>query len=138
MATESFSHRLNGRFDGMIRLADVEKLGAAMALSDGWYLVDPESSLPDATVNGTTASQHLQQLVEEILREERGIWTTMVYVQSMEDPHIVKVFHPKRAGCGCGPSMGVKPWWVMTRVPPEPVAAWQQVACAPKKKFWFS
>lgn len=124
---DGFAARLQGRFDGMFRLDLVEELKSRVGERDGWYLVDPgEEEFPAVPVAGAEAAMRLQSLVEEILEVERGVWTTMVYVQSQEDPQIIKVFHPRRAGCGCGPGQNVKPWWVLSRIPPEPVAAWRQ------------
>ncbi|MBF0417819.1 MAG: hypothetical protein HQL86_06185 [Magnetococcales bacterium] len=125
-----FHQRLEGRFDGMIRLADLPVLGDAIARHDGWYVVEPRQPFPEQPVDGAAASLHLQELVDEILREERGVWTTMVYVQSIEDPRIIKVFHPRRAGCGCGGGGGILPWKVFTRFKPEPVPAWESTSCA--------
>ncbi|MBF0425458.1 MAG: hypothetical protein HQL66_06540 [Magnetococcales bacterium] len=140
MSFPSFSQRLGDRFDGMIRLADVELLNAAVERLSDWYLVEPGQALPTTTVDGIEASRHLAALVAEILREERGVWTTMVYVQSQEDPWLIKVYHPRRAGCGCGGSGGIQPWWVLTRVPPEPIAAWaedESCAVAPPPATWW-
>ena len=131
MSIPTFQERLNGRFDGMIRLIDVEQLQDKMAQTHGWYLVQPNDPLPEQTVDGKTASAHLADLVTEILKEERGIWTTMVYVQEESDePWIVKVYHPRRAGCGCGTSQAIVPWWVITRMRPELVPTWQAKNCA--------
>ncbi|MEO5347707.1 MAG: hypothetical protein H7834_15210 [Magnetococcus sp. YQC-9] len=137
----AFHERLEGRFDGMIRLADLSKLGDAVASHDGWYVLEPKLPFPEEPVAGEVASSHLQELVNEILREERGVWTTMVYVQSIEDPCIIKVFHPRRAGCGCGGGGGILPWKVFTRFKPEPVPAWESTSCAVStgghKASWF-
>ncbi|MBF0190671.1 MAG: hypothetical protein HQL99_05910 [Magnetococcales bacterium] len=125
-----FHQRLEGRFDGMIRLADVTALGSAVALCDGWYVLEPRVPFPEQPVDGREASARLNGMVEEILREERGVWSTMVYVQSAEDPWIIKVFHPRRAGCGCGGGGGILPWRVLTRFKPDPVPAWEEGGCA--------
>ncbi|MBF0214124.1 MAG: hypothetical protein HQM00_11285 [Magnetococcales bacterium] len=124
-----FHQRLEGRFDGMIRLVDVEALGGEVARRDGWYLLEPRQPLPERSVGGAEAEAQLRSMVEEILREERGVWSTMVYVQSAEDPWIVKVFHPRRAGCGCGGGGGILPWRVLTRFKPEAVPAWESGSC---------
>ncbi|MBF0401440.1 MAG: hypothetical protein HQL90_11800 [Magnetococcales bacterium] len=143
MATEqnAFAERLTGRFDGMIRQEDARRLAETVALLDGWYLLEPQGSQPDQPVDGQTARHHLEGLLQEILREERGVWSTMVYVQSQEDPWIIKVFHPRRAGCGCGGQGGILPWWVLSRLKPEAVAEWDTAACAvpaaPKKSSWL-
>ncbi|MBF0187198.1 MAG: hypothetical protein HQL50_04660 [Magnetococcales bacterium] len=128
-----FSKQLNGRFDGMIRLEDIEQLKEAIALHNDWFLIEPGEPLPETTISGYRARDELTTLVDEILEEERGVWSTMVYVQSKSDPHIVKVFHPRRAGCGCGAGGGIKPWRVLTRVQPEPVAEWETAdSCTPQ------
>ena len=125
--------RLEGRFDGMIREAHVTRLAETIATLDGWYLLEP-GNLPSLgemqPVSGGEAQRHLRGLVDEILREERGVWTTMVYVQSAEDPWIIKVFHPRRAGCGCGGSGGILPWWVLSRVRPDTLDLLSPEQCA--------
>lgn len=127
---EGFRQRLNGRFDGLVRQEDTAGLGVTVAARNGWYLVDPQGELPGEPVDGCAARDHLLVLVAEILREERGVWSTMVYVQNRNDPWIIKVFHPRRAGCGCGGGGGVTPWWVLTRLVPEAVPGWNGAACA--------
>ncbi len=124
-----FYQRLDGRFDGMIRQADVYALAITMSRLDGWYMVEPNAPLPDQSIDGVMAKEILNELVREILQVERGVWTTMVYVQSFEDPWIIKVFHPRRAGCGCGVGGGIIPWRVLTRFKPTPVPAWEESLC---------
>ncbi len=136
----SFSERLSGRFNGMIRQEDAQRLAETIAGLDGWYLVEPLGTPPGQPVDGRTASRHLHDLLQEILLEERGVWSTLVYVQSQEDPWIIKVFHPRRAGCGCGGQGGILPWWVLSRIEPETVAEWNAPVCLPatghKKGGW--
>lgn len=120
-----FAERLAGRFDGMVRQTDAESLAKRIALLDGWYLLEPKGKQPDQPVDGQTASHHLEGLLQEILREERGVWSTLVYAQSQEDPWIIQVFHPRRAGCGCGGQGGIIPWWVLSRIKPETVKEWK-------------
>ncbi|MBF0162412.1 MAG: hypothetical protein HQL88_08995 [Magnetococcales bacterium] len=131
----TFSERLNGRFNGMIRQEDANRLATRIAAIDGWYLLEPPNAPSTETVDGPAASRHLQQLLQEILYEERGVWSTLVYVQSQEDPWIIKVFHPRRAGCGCGGQGGILPWWILSRFPPEGVE-WTPPACKPAKSGW--
>ena len=136
----SFSQRLDGRFDGMVRHKDALSLADTMAHLDGWYLMEPTAALPEQSVQGKAARQHLEALLQEILQEERGVWSTMVYVQSMKDPWIIKVYHPRRAGCGCGAGSDITPWWVFSRIKPETVAAWNPQTCAmpePQTKAWW-
>ncbi|MEO5363727.1 MAG: hypothetical protein H7838_08900 [Magnetococcus sp. DMHC-8] len=129
--TPSFAERLAGRFNGMIRQEDARRLAETVAGMDGWYLLEPLEKPPAEPVDGGTASRHLLGLLQEILTEERGVWSTLVYVQSQDDPWIIKVFHPRRAGCGCGGQGGILPWWVLSRIPPEPVPEWQPSTCTP-------
>ncbi|MBF0623441.1 MAG: hypothetical protein HQL82_01395 [Magnetococcales bacterium] len=144
MEALSFTRRLADRFDGMISVDHVARLQERMAALDGWFLFEPGQAPPAIPVGGTAAVAHLEGLVTEILREERGVWTTMVYVQSQDDPWLIKVFHPRRAGCGCGGGANVRPWWILTRTPPEPVPEWSDFGetCAlpapGKGKSWWN
>jgi hypothetical protein len=130
MAEPTFEARLNGRFDGMIRVADLALLRQRIESTSGWYRVQPGETFPEQTMDGMEVSQFLADRVAEILTEERGVWTTMVYLQTADDPQMIKIYHPRRAGCGCGTGQNILPWWVLSRIPPGPVASWQQPACS--------
>ena len=142
MNEKSFTERLKGRFDGFVRLEDARRLAEKLGESDGWYLLEPGEALPEEAVPGEIAQAHLDGLVDEILLDRKGRWTTMVYAQSFTDPMVIKVFHPRRAGCGCGPASDIKPWWVLTRTPPESIPAWEtpevcDADAAPKGRSWW-
>ncbi|MBF0445409.1 MAG: hypothetical protein HQL68_07445 [Magnetococcales bacterium] len=125
----SFSQRLNGRYNGIIRMADAWHLAAAVATYNEWYIVDPANQDRLRSVDGSDAGCYLEELLEEILREEKGVWSTLLYVQEISDPQIIKIFHPRRAGCGCGGQGGIVPWRVLTRIKPDSVPQWQQESC---------
>lgn len=126
----SFADRLSGPFDGMVRFKDAQILAATLANLGDWYVWQPAQEFLVETVQGGRAQELMTSLLDEIMQEERGVWTTMVYVQSVEDPWIVKIFHPRRAGCGCGGGGGIVPWWIFSRIPPQPVPEWNPVACS--------
>ncbi len=125
----TFPQRLKGRFDGMVRLADAFHLASAVVEHEVWYVIEPSKPEEVRKVTGAEVGCHLEELLEEILREENGVWSTLVYVQEFTNPEIIKVYHPRRAGCGCGGTGGILPWWVLTRVEPEPVPEWQEASC---------
>ncbi|MBF0455242.1 MAG: hypothetical protein HQL72_10560 [Magnetococcales bacterium] len=125
----SFPQRLNGRFSGVVKLADAWYLAAAITEYEGWFLLDPSRPGEVLKMSGLDAGCHFEGLLDEILREEKGVWSTLVYVQELKDPRIIKVFHPRRAGCGCGGEGGIVPWWVLTRITPEPVPEWEPSSC---------
>ncbi len=136
----TFSQRLEGRFEGVVRETDAHQLSESVGQSDGWYLIDPSADSPQISVTGEKAQSHLNTLVAEILSAEQGVWSTMVYAQTLKDPWLIKVFHPRRAGCGCGEGGGILPWWVLSRIPPEPIPAWHSAICSidanSGKKWW--
>lgn len=129
-APRSFLQRINGRYNGLVRLADAFHLAAAVVEYNGWYLLEPSKQDCVRKATGAEVGCHLEELLEEILREEQGIWSTLIYVQDITDPQIIKVYHPRRAGCGCGGGGGIIPWWVLSRIAPEQVPEWQQDSCA--------
>lgn len=140
MQMRSFRDKVNGPFDGLVKIDDARKLAAEIETMGPWYLNEPTLGGEAALVDGTQARGHLERLLEEILREEKGVWTTMVYVQSRQNPELIKVFHPRRAGCGCGGGGGIVPWWILSRDVPESVPGWTQSACAVdsgSKKGWL-
>ncbi|ABK43908.1 hypothetical protein Mmc1_1397 [Magnetococcus marinus MC-1] len=124
-----FNERLKGSFDGMFRLEDARALGERLAQHGDWYAVQPENlDQPHTPLTAQAARAHYLTLVEEILAAEKGVWSTMVYVQSQEEPRLIKIYHPKRAGCGCGGSGGILPWWIFSKEQPQPVPQWQQAS----------
>ncbi|MEO5378520.1 MAG: hypothetical protein H7832_12180 [Magnetococcus sp. DMHC-6] len=140
-----FLERWGGSFEGMVRLEDAKQLGHKIAELDGWFLLDPKVTHTQESVSGSIAWHLFEKLIAEILREEQGVWSTMVYVQSREDPWLIKVFHPRRAGCGCGGGGGggsgvILPWWIFSRIPPpeEPIDQWFKPTCAIKPSRWVS
>ncbi|MBF0423428.1 MAG: hypothetical protein HQL73_10595 [Magnetococcales bacterium] len=137
----SFRDRMKGSFDGLVRIDDARQLAVEIETFGPWFLNQPTQGETSAQVSGSQARQHLEGLLEEILKEEKGVWTTMVYVQSRENPEVIKVFHPRRAGCGCGGGGGIVPWWILSRIAPEAVPGWSATACIPEtgneKKSWF-
>lgn len=122
----TFRDRLNGSFDGLVRIDDARMLAAEIEALGPWYLNEPASGEHSEQVDGGRARKHLENLLDEILKEEKGVWTTMVYVQSRDNPEVIKIFHPRRAGCGCGGGGGIVPWWIISQVVPEAVPGWTQ------------
>lgn len=137
---QSFKDRVSGPFDGLVRIDDARQLAVEIETIGPWYLFEPTLGGQATLVDGTRARGHLEGLLEEILREEKGVWTTMVYVQSRHNPELIKVFHPRRAGCGCGGGDVIVPWWIMSRDVPESIPGWTQSACSIDsggKKSWL-
>ncbi|MBF0145020.1 MAG: hypothetical protein HQL84_10510 [Magnetococcales bacterium] len=127
----SFHDRMTGPFDGLVKIDDARKLAVEIEAMGPWYLNEPLTGAPSELVDGGRARGHLEQLLDEILREEKGVWTTMVYVQSRDNPELIKVFHPRRAGCGCGGGGRIVPWWILSRgVVPESIQSWVRTTCA--------
>ncbi|MBF0107678.1 MAG: hypothetical protein HQL76_00690 [Magnetococcales bacterium] len=137
----TFRERMSGPFDGLVRIDDARSLAMEIAAMGPWHLHEPAAGDHWQLVDGHHARDHLEGLLDEILREEKGVWTTMVYVQSRENPEVIKVFHPRRAGCGCGGGGGIVPWWVLSRgIEPETVPGWTKNVCeapAVAKKSWL-
>ncbi|MBF0414199.1 MAG: hypothetical protein HQL77_04620 [Magnetococcales bacterium] len=125
----AFRDRISGPFDGLVRLDDARMLAVEMEALGPWYLNEPATGEHSEQVDGGRARKHLEYLLDEILKEEKGVWTTMVYVQSRDNPELIKIFHPRRAGCGCGGGGGIVPWWIISQVEPEAVPGWTQSTC---------
>nr|CRH06795.1 conserved protein of unknown function [Candidatus Magnetococcus massalia] len=122
-----FDERIKGTFDGLFRLEDAQALGVHLEEMGDWYICTPEQlgeQIKPST--GHEARELYETLVAEILKVERGTWSTMVYVQEMHDPALIKVYHPKRSGCGCGSGGGILPWYLFSQVEPMVIPEWQK------------
>ncbi|OSM02176.1 hypothetical protein MAIT1_02277 [Magnetofaba australis IT-1] len=114
----------------MIRIEDVHSLGERMAAFSAWWVCEPlgEEEIVEK-MDGEQAQRLLLSLADEILREEKGVWSTMVYSQRIDDVKIIKVYHPRRAGSSCGGGKSkIAPWWVFVNVEPHAWPEWKPKA----------
>ena len=132
---DSFS----GKFSGIIPWTKFDELwGQLKADPEGWYVYQPDSEdMPPESVLGKIDFLAFLDEAEAFLHEQQyADYCGAVYVDNLEQPRFIKIFHPRKMGSGC--SIGgdnhtvILPWWTISRVQPEKMREPEQPA--PKKK----
>ncbi|MCF6221289.1 MAG: hypothetical protein L3J65_09270 [Robiginitomaculum sp.] len=120
---QDFEQRLHGRFEGVLRWPDLDKLWVQVKASKiPWYIYEVGMDVPDMQI----ASKDLEAeiaAIDNILRENHNEdYCGIVYVDNPDAPTLVKVFGPKNLGASCG-SSGSKTWprWILSHMPPTEV-----------------
>ncbi len=132
---DSFS----GKFSGIIPWEKFDELwGRLKADPEGWYVYRPDSDdVPPDVVHGSKAFLAFLEEADEFLHEQQyADYCGAVYVDNIQKPQFIKIFHPRKMGSGCSIGGGshtvILPWWTVSRVRPEKMRGTEQPE--PKKK----
>ncbi|MCB1864613.1 MAG: hypothetical protein KDG50_04240 [Chromatiales bacterium] len=102
---------------------DLARLWARVRERDGWYVYALAESTPHTPATAADLDRFLTEL-DALLRDEHDEpYCGIVYADDLESPNLVKVYDPGNLGKVCGYSTEpIPPGWVLSRVPPEPLA----------------
>ena len=121
--TNGFEKALSGRFEGILRWADLDKLWGVLEQQDKpYYVYEIGHDVPSSPLVGRALRERVAE-IDKILRENhKEDYCGIVYVDDPDNPSLIKVFGPKNLGASCGTS-GAKVWprWVISRIKPMEV-----------------
>ena len=121
--TGSFEEELNGRFEGILRWPDLDKLWLQVKASEmPWFIYEVGMDVPDTPIAPEKLDEEIDA-IDKILRDNHDEdYCGIVYVDDLDVPTLVKVFGPKNLGASCG-SSGSKTWprWILSHIPPTEV-----------------
>ncbi len=120
MKNNPFYQKFKGRFSGVLRWEQLDQLWDSLAQTQvQWYLYDL-SQAPPLQAQGQVSVKAFINEIDKILRSEhQEDYCGIVYVDSLSDPSMIKVFHPKRLGVVCGSSDNPPlPAWIISLLPP--------------------
>lgn len=136
--TNKFEQRLSGRFEGVLRWPDLDKLWVRVkASASPWYIYEVGMDVPDTSISADTLAGEIDK-IDKILRDNHHEdYCGIVYVDDKDTPTLVKVFGPKNLGASCG-SSGSKTWprWILSHMPPTEVGV--QLDNKGKPAWWKS
>lgn len=120
-STTPFLDAYRGTFHGVLRWPQFERLWEMLQRMAGlgWYLYRPGEQPPDAPLAATELHAALEGIRTEVQRIHREDYCGIVYADNLEQPTLVKVFHPRNLGSSCGFSETPPlPGWVLSLLPP--------------------
>lgn len=87
----------------------------------GWYVWKCDEDMPTQTMSADEFAQFLQDSEMFLRKQDRAKRCGFVYVDDVEAPQFLKVFHPRKMGSGCGcSSQPVLPYWTISQIAPAP------------------
>lgn len=119
-----FADRFDGAFSGILRWHQLDALWERLRGDpEGWYIYQIGEGVPEEPLPAAELPPFLDELDALLRREHDEDFCGIVYVDEPADPALIKVYDPNNLGASCGSSgKRIPPRWVISRIPPEPVA----------------
>ena len=136
--TNNFEQRLSGRFEGVLRWPDLDKLWVQVKASTSpWYIYEVGMDVPITPISADALADEIDTIDKTLRDNHHEDYCGIVYVDSKDAPTLVKVFGPKNLGASCG-SSGSKTWprWILSHIPPTEVGV--QLDGKGKPAWWKS
>ena len=99
-----------------------------------WYVYAVGHGLPEQPLSGAALGAALDELDALLRRDHDEDYLGIVYADDLEDTAMVKIFDPNHMGSSCS-TTATPPGWVLSRVPPEPVAS--DIPVTQSRKRWW-
>lgn len=116
-----FFRRFEGGSTGILHWSALDELFDRLrAQADAsWYVYAVGETPPVAPVDAAHLDHFLTEIGRLLRAEHAHDYCGVVYVDSPERPHLVKIFDPNNLGSSCGSSgLRVLPGWVLSLDPP--------------------
>lgn len=116
-----FLRRFEGGSTGILHWSALDELFDRLrAQADVSWYVYAVGETPPVTTADAAHLDHFLTEIDRLLRAEHDHdYCGVVYVDSPERPHLVKIFDPNNLGSSCGSSgLRVLPGWVLSLDPP--------------------
>jgi hypothetical protein len=131
-----FLETYTGRMSGVLRWPQLDKLWRNLDANDGWYLYEPGNEIPASPINRDDLQIAIGQMDAFLHQEHNAEYCGVVYTDELDDPSLLKIYHPKKMGASCGSSGStVLPKWTLSRHPPVDLVEW--ALQKDHKPFWW-
>lgn len=113
---EDFKARLNGRFYGILRWEELDRLWERINTSgEAWYLYQVGSEPPGNPVSGEPLAAALRELDALLHADHDHDYCGIVYADDREQPTLIKVYDPNNLGTSCSTGGRViPPRWILS------------------------
>ncbi len=120
----NYLDKFQSRFIGVMQWDDCHALFDTLTAKpeNDWYLYDTTAALPSETIDAKHLATQLQSIKSIIQDEHQERYCGIVYVDDLNNPNFVKIFHPNNLGKSCGSSEHPPiPQWLLSKIPPQDV-----------------
>lgn len=137
METPPFLKQFTGRFSAIMKWEQLDALWAELRsdTENNWFLYTVGEAVPQAPADSSERDHFLTSIDETIRKHQRKDYCGFVYVDDRQSPGFIKIFNPRKLGCGggnCGaPSL---PHWIISRAKPVDI---NQAFNEPEKTGWL-
>jgi len=118
---DPFRLAFKGRFESVLRWEQLDAFWEVLRqdAAGDWYIYAVGETPPPQPSSAELVCTFLSE-IEQLLRKEHDEdYCGVVYADSMESPHLVKIFDPNNLGVSCGFSDNPPlPGWVLSKLPP--------------------
>ncbi len=114
-----------GRSHGVLRWPQLDALWQTVQEKGSWYIYKIGSDLPEQVASAAELATFIAE-ADPFLRESHDEdYCGVVYTDSFEAPGLLKIYHPKKMGAGCG-SAGytILPMWTLSTAAPVDLLDW--------------
>ena len=119
--TEPFRQAFKGRFESVLRWEQLDVFWGVLRkdVAGDWYIYAVGEPPPQQSASAERVRTFLSE-IEQLLRKEHDEdYCGVVFTDSMEPPHFVKIFDPNNLGVSCGFSESPPlPGWILSKLPP--------------------
>ena len=114
-----------GRMSGVLRWPQLETLWQMLDAEEGWYLYEVGAELPENMIGEEELNQAIAGMDRFLRDEHPEKYCGVVYADNLQNPSLIKIYHPRKMGASCGSSGStVLPRWTLSRQPPIDLVAW--------------
>lgn len=114
-----------GRMKGVLRWPQLDKLWQTIKADEGWYLYEIGSEIPARVISENELERAVRDMNHFLREEHDADYCGVVYADDLENPSLLKIYHPKKMGASCGSSGStVLPRWTLSRQAPVDLLHW--------------
>ena len=120
-----FLQTYTGRMSGVLRWPQLDKLWQELDASEDWYWYEIGADLPTRPLDSRPLQYAIRHMDAFLHQEHDADYCGVVYADDLNDPGIMKIYHPKKMGASCGSSGStVLPKWTLSRQLPIDLVEW--------------
>ena len=134
----NYLDKFQSRFIGVMQWDNCNALFNTLTANptNDWYLYDTTAVLPSEIIDAESLITQLKLIKSIIQTEHQERYCGIVYVDDLEKPSFVKIFHPNNLGKTCGSSEYPPiPQWLLSKI--KPVDIIEKFSSSPEKQQDF-